>query len=274
MDHTYIEENQIADRYVMGTLPAEEVERFEDHYLSCPECLDRLELAEPIQRGFKRMAGQDAAKLSAARQLGQLAIVAWLARLGRSRQIGVLLAALLLVAVLPAGLVLRGTAERGRELAQARSFLAQERHRSAAGAQSAAEAERLRSELAASRTGEREARTQLAQALKPQGNVSFLNLDVERGAGPSEGEPTHSVRLPAGSGPVVLSLPIDPPFRRSYVAVLRDARGRELSRIADLRNQGGTLTLSLPATLLPPGSYSVTIEPAAGRFTFRVLPPA
>src|SRR5207253_4021188 len=57
MDHIYVEENQIADRYVKGTLPAEEAERFENHYLSCPECLDRLELAESVQRGFKRMAG-------------------------------------------------------------------------------------------------------------------------------------------------------------------------------------------------------------------------
>src|SRR4051812_21972216 len=125
MDHTYVEENQIADRYVMGTLPAEEAERFENHYLSCPECLDRLELTESVQRGFKRMAGQDVAQLSA---VHQLAVVAWLARLGRMRQTAVLLSALLVLAVLPAGFAIRSTTQ----LAQARSTLEQERQRSAA----------------------------------------------------------------------------------------------------------------------------------------------
>src|SRR5262245_64967773 len=95
----------------MGKLSAEEAERFEEHYLSCPECLDRLELAESMQRGFKRAAGEDAARLAAARQL---AVVAWLSRLPRSRQMAVLAMALIIVALLPAGFV-------WRELARARS---------------------------------------------------------------------------------------------------------------------------------------------------------
>src|SRR5215213_7491680 len=148
MDHTDIEEQQIAERYVMGTLPAAEAERFEEHYLSCPECLDRLDLAESIERGFKRAAGQDAARLAAARQF---ALVAWLARLGRSRQMAVLAMALFVLAVLPAGLALREIGQRDRELAQTRSVLERERERSAEGARSTEEAGKLRSELDASR---------------------------------------------------------------------------------------------------------------------------
>ncbi|MEA2604453.1 MAG: hypothetical protein QOF89_5445 [Acidobacteriota bacterium] len=277
MDHDYIEEHQIADRYVMGTLPADEVERFEDHYLSCPECLDHLELAEPVQRGFKRMAGQDAAKLSATRQL---AFLAWLTRLGRSRQIGFLLAALLVIAVLPAGLALRGTAERGRELAQTRSALEQERHRAATGARSAAEVEKLRSELSTERDARTHAVEQLAQARQPQANTPILFFDAERGGGPPEAEPTQQLHLPAKAGWIVLAPVMDPPFSPSYQAILRDARGRELWRVKDLHpNERDTLSLSLPASLLPPGDYSLSIEgltpgkkpAAAGRFTFRVL---
>ena len=156
MDHTYVEENQIADRYVMGTLPAEEAERFENHYLSCPECLDRLELAESVERGFKRMAGQDAAALVTVRQL---AAVAWLARLGRMRQLGVLLSALLVFAVIPSGLWLNGPSQ----LAQAHSKLNEERQRSV-------DAGALQAELGRRRAS-REARTRaegkLAQALLP-----------------------------------------------------------------------------------------------------------
>jgi len=284
MDHAYIEEHQIADRYVAGTLPAAEMEQFEDHYLSCPECLDRLELAESLQRGFKRMAGQEAATLAAARQL---AVVAWLARLGRSRQIAALVMALLVFAILPVGFALRGSAGssgRDQELARIRTDLEKERQRSSAETRSAAEAEKRlqasQSDLAAEREARARTQEQLAQASKPEGNFPIVSLNVERGAGPSDEEPTQRVRWPA-TGRIVLNPAIDPPFQPSYRAVLRDRQGHELCRWKDLLLSGNeTLSLSVPARLVPPGDYSLSVEgitprgkPApAGRFTFRVLP--
>ena len=261
MDHTYVEEHQIADRYVMGTLPAAEAERFENHYLSCPECLDRLELAESVQRGFKRMAGQDAAKLAAAKQL---AVVAWLARLSRGRQAGALLSALLVLAVLPAGLAFRGIAGRERELAQTRSALEQERQRAAA-------AGTLQAELDRERQARTHAEGQLAQALQPRANDPIVLLGVERGE-PEGGGP--ALQRPA-SGWIILAVPVEPPFHKPYRAVFRDSQGREISRVEGLQpNERSHLSLSLPAALLPPGAYSVTIEPTAQRFNFHVLPPA
>jgi hypothetical protein len=291
MDHATIEEQQIVDRYVMGTLPPVEAARFEEHYLSCPECLDRLELAEAELRGFKRAAAQDTARLATVRQL---ALVAWLSRLGRSRQMAVLLTITMVLLLLPAGLTLRQRGELDRlggELSETRSALEQERERSATGSRdNAAESEKLRSELDASLrelAREREARSreaeQLAQARRPQGNVPILFLNAERGAGPAAGEPTHRLRLPHEPGWIVLALEVDPPHSPSYRAVLRDAGGRELWRGDGLRvNELEALSLSLPTSLLAPGDYSLAVEglapgarPApAGRFAFRVLPPA
>jgi len=265
MDHTDIEEQQIVDRYVMGKLPAEEAERFEEHFLSCPECLEQLELAESMQRGFKRAAGQDVAQIAAARQL---ALVAWLSRLSRSRQMAVLAMALLVVAVLPAGLALR-------ELA---------RERSATGLRNSEEVGKLRSELDASRhdlTAERQARAsaveQLAQARQPQRNVPILFLDAERGGA---GESSVRLRLPRTPTWIVLALTIEPPHQPSYSAALLDAHGHELWRGGDLRlNESDSLSLSLPSSLLAPGDYTLAVEGLApgrkpvlaGRFTFRVL---
>ena len=261
MDHTYVEEHQIADRYVMGTLPPEEAERFENHYLSCPECLDRLELTESVQRGFKRMAGQDAAQVAAAHQL---AVVAWLARLSRGRQAGVLLSALLVLAVLPAGLAtLRGTTQ----LTQARSFLEQERRRSA-------DAGALREELAREREIRARDERLLAQAFQPRANDVIVPFGVERGLG-LEGPPAQRVHLPKDGGWIVLEVPVDPPYQEPYRAVLRNGQGKEVRRVEDLRRSGhDTLIFSLPPTLLPPGDYSMTIEPIGQRFNLRVLPPA
>ena len=299
MNHTDIEEHQIIDLYLMGKLPAEEAARFEEHYLSCPECLDRLEEAESMQRGFKRAAGQDAARLAATRQL---ALLAWLTRLGRSRQMAFLLLALFAVAALPGGLAFRKIEDKNRELegtrqalkkAQERAQVAdqalkKERGRSQAAGSQTAEAEKLRKELEASRSElarERETSTglaeQLEQALRPQANIAILALGIERSAGPAD-KPTASYVLPKTPQSIVIYLTIDATGHPAYRVVLRAPQGKELWRGTDFHEMDGLLTLSLPSTMLKPGDYTLTAEGItpggkpvpAGRFTFRVLPPA
>ncbi len=282
MDHTYIESQQIADRYVAGTLAAEEMERFENHYLSCPECLDRLQLAESLHRGFKRMAGQDAAVLATARQL---ALVAWLVRLGRSRQAAVLTMAVLVLVLLPVGL-LRGTFDHGQELAQIRANLEHEHQRSAMESRRAAEAEKgleaSRRDLAAQQAANARAREQLAEAQKPQAGLRF-NLDVVRDAGPQE-SPANLLRLPASARSAVLAVPVYAPVAASYRAILKNASHQEVGRIegAEPSTDPAELTLLFPASLLPAGDYVLQIEaltsggkPTGTRqFSFRVRGPS
>jgi hypothetical protein len=283
MNHADIEEQQIAERYVRGKLTPEETALFEEHYLSCQECLDRLDLAESMDRGFKRAAGQDAAEIAAMQQVRQLAVVAWLARLGRSRQMAALLMTVFVVAILPGLFVMREVRERDRELTAARAALKQERGRSDAGSRAAEEADKLRKDLEASRrdlTREQEARAaadrQLAAARQPQSNVPILFLGTVRGAG----ETTQSLRLPRAPGWIVLTLVVDPSDQPAYRMVLRDSKGQEVWRGDDLQLDDGAFSLSLPSTRLAPGDYALTVEGlprggkpvAAGRFVFRALP--
>lgn len=46
MDHGYIDDNSIAERYLRHALPAPERRNFEQHLVDCQECSDRLLLAE------------------------------------------------------------------------------------------------------------------------------------------------------------------------------------------------------------------------------------
>lgn len=95
LDHDEIEEQQLIDRYLLGQLPAPEAQRFEVHYLSCPTCMERLELTETLLHGLRRATAQDAAVL----QGGFLAAVLrrrWLAP-----------AIALLMMLLPAGILLK-----------------------------------------------------------------------------------------------------------------------------------------------------------------------
>jgi hypothetical protein len=53
MDHKYIQDNQLVERYLRDKLTDEEKVAFEEFYLSSPETLAELELAEKMQDGFR-----------------------------------------------------------------------------------------------------------------------------------------------------------------------------------------------------------------------------
>jgi hypothetical protein len=46
LDHPYIDEHNVAGRFVSGELTRAELELFERHYVDCPECMDRVALAQ------------------------------------------------------------------------------------------------------------------------------------------------------------------------------------------------------------------------------------
>jgi hypothetical protein len=46
LDHPYIDEHNIAGRFVSGDLTGDELILFERHYVDCPECRDRVALAQ------------------------------------------------------------------------------------------------------------------------------------------------------------------------------------------------------------------------------------
>src|SRR3954451_10931683 len=103
MDHTYIENNSLVERYHQGLLPPDEEARFEEHFVGCPQCTEQLELARGFQKGIKAMAAEDAVRLTV-----EVGLFAWLARRGRLAQWGLALAALLVAAGLPALWLLAG----------------------------------------------------------------------------------------------------------------------------------------------------------------------
>lgn len=110
MNHPEIEERRVLDRYLLGQLPAEEVQRFEHHYLSCPRCLDELETTEHLVGGLRDAAAEDVARVA----LGAgLARWAWRSRLGASL--------LGLALLLPAALLYQRLRAAGAELDAARA---------------------------------------------------------------------------------------------------------------------------------------------------------
>ncbi len=119
MDHLTIEEENVVERYLMRQLTPADAELFEEHYLDCDDCLEKLELAKRLHRGLRDVAAEDGTSLT------RMTVLAWLVRRGRGLQT-FLAMAVLAVAVLPWALlaprVSRLTSEHQRlegELAQA-----------------------------------------------------------------------------------------------------------------------------------------------------------
>jgi anti-sigma factor RsiW len=49
MEHSYIEEHNIVDRYLLGKLSVEERVRFEEHLADCMQCLDHVETSDDFR---------------------------------------------------------------------------------------------------------------------------------------------------------------------------------------------------------------------------------
>lgn len=235
MDHPDIDEHNVAERYVAGRLSEEEAALFEEHYLDCQACIDRVEDAERLQRGLRRVAEQETVKAV------QLGIVARLAAWSRSRQAGLVLPLLLLIAVLPAGL-------QYRQLRQVRQDLDQ-------------------------------AKSELAAAFRPQANTEIFLLSPFRGGGPLDPGPVNQISLSAEPEWIVLSLEPSDEHPAYRATLIRDEQ-TEVWQASDLvLDPQGTVVVSFHSTFLSPDEYQLRLEglPAdgepvpAGRFPLRVI---
>lgn len=262
MDHEYIQERHVVDRYVQGRLPAAEADLFEDHYLTCEECLGRLRIAEKFQRGFRQVAAEEA--------IGAGVLAAFV-RSRRGLALGAAFAVLLAVSAL---LAVRSVGL-GRDLddAQARLDAAQAQEaRRVAAAQS--EAESLRARLAAEEAERGRLEEEAAKPRLPQAAGAWLVTLVPVRSGPAAGEPSQRITLPPTPQWIVLSLDLDLDLSGSYRAVLERQGGGVVWTGEGLRPspQGG-LAVGLDSSLLAPGDYRLRVEQGGfpiARIPFRV----
>jgi hypothetical protein len=278
MDHAYIEEHQVVDRYVMGRLTEAETDLFEDHYLTCDECLRNLDLAQKFQSGFQQVAAEEAT--------GLMAILAAFLRSRRS------LALVFALALAVVTLLFVRSARLGNDLEEARTQLAQAEDRGDEEAQKAAAAgreldalrTRLQEEparLEGAVTGDIEAQErQESGAPRPQVAPVWLVTLVPVRSGPAADEPSQRITLAPNLEGLVLELDLDLAGPDLYRVALRQRDGTAVWSATDLHpGPSGTLAFQIDPSLLQPGDYRLLVEslpadgPAfpAGRFSFRVV---
>src|SRR5262249_53296424 len=229
MDHTFIEEHNIADQYLLGKLPEEERNRFEEHFIDWPECLDRLETTDIFLDGLKHKAIEEAVRPQAYFQAG---ILAWAARLSRRRQAMLLLSTILLLVALPAAFFVTEMKRVRGELDQAKLAYGdwqrqyEERQQTARRLEKEIEETRQKSaeqrqQLETELGRERQERGRLADEAKGAGRLhsiaTVFSLINTRSADPTQPPPKSEIVISRSTQLIVLSPEFDPePNIQSY----------------------------------------------------------
>lgn len=295
MEHSYIKDHHIADRYLSGKLSADERMRFEEHFVDCAECHDRLWTADNFRAGLRIVAAEEAMRFRASlrvNQAGVLARVVWLIR----RRQAPLLAVLILLTALPMALLIQEWRSARRDLAQATQASSEWRRKYEEGEQAARD---LAKEM---RTRERESssqREQLAARLELrrkaadspfppsrkaeeyQSEAPVFALSVVRGDSSDLTQPVNRIALAPSPKWMILLLELEPDSDlRSYRGAISTADGRGVWTKNGLKpNSRNELALSFNSNLFKPGDYLLTLEGLTAQdgrapiatYAFRVL---
>jgi len=274
MDHPFIEEHNIPYLYVLGKLPAEEQEHFEEHFVACPECLNRLETTERLIVSLKTTAAEDILRPHAYVQAG---ILAWLVRISSKRQAMLLSITILLLVALPAALFVaemrrvRGELDRARLAYVDRQRQFEEKQQTVRNLEkelqetrqkSAEQRQHLETEL----ERDRQERARLADGANRPGRLhsvatvfSLINI---RSADPTQPSPKNEIVISHSSQLIVLSPEFAPdPNILSYRGAITTDDNRPIWRGDKLQlNLKGTIELGFSARLFRPSDYLFTLE--------------
>lgn len=261
MEHDYIQEHHLVDRYVQGRLSEAEADLFEEHYLTCEECVRRLRIAEKFQRGFRQVAAEEAVGI------GILAALRSRRGLALGGVFAVLLAASMLLAVRSVRL--------GSDLEATRTRLAQNRaEEEMRAAEARSEAESLRARLAAEEQARGRLEKEAGRPRVPSAAGAWIVTLVPVRSGPSGEPPAQLVTLPPTRQWIVLVPDLQLEASGTFRVVLERRGGGAVWTGESLRpNPEGSLAIGLDSSLLAPGDYRLRVEEGRGvpvaRIAFR-----
>lgn len=282
MDHRYIEESNLVDYYVLGKLPPDEQDRFEEHFVDCQECLERIETTKAFQRGLKRAAAEDVALWHMHLQGG---VLLWLRRRNRFQKT-LIFSTLILLVTLPLAIFFARLRQANFDLEQSRANAVDLQRRYE-------EQQRVISELeknlqqAQTKPNERQAlpeadpnKNSLTEQI-PENNqkgIAVFALNIVRSL---DGAPTTRISFPPTIKSVVLSVDLEGATTDfvSYQVTISSDNNRTVWKRDNYRQRDEVIKVQLDSALLKPGNYQLTVEGLAkdnrylpaGTYTFRVI---
>jgi len=267
MDHDYIEQFDIVTRYVTRRLTAEEAEQFEEHFVDCPQCIDRLQTTRDISQGVRLIVAERATMAEGeGEQQAPRFFVRWFSR----RTWAFTACGLLLLSVLILTVAVVQILRLRHEAAQAKSEAADLSHRHNEDQQSSLEAaqerreaeeelkgriERLESDLQQAQTRRDDQAGESGNWPKPVVNLSIVVLSSDRGPAANE------IELPRTPTNFVISLPLEGAARRAAYRVTIFKAQRPIWESHNLKpDRDNALTIGFDSRFFQPGEYSLQVE--------------
>jgi hypothetical protein len=292
MDHHYIEQYDLVDRYLMGKLAAEESAPFEEHFVDCTQCLDRLKTAGDFLQGMRAVTVEQVSSTEGYKSRGRL----WYLTPMLSRKALALAASFLLAAAaVGAVLALRQMRRFQLEAHEATSAAAQWERRYEEEQQSAAQTERKREQTEQELTAQlRELEAKLEDVQKqraplasesgwwtqPGINVPVFALNSARAGDPSSGA-MNEIALSRSPMGFVISLGLAGEVKyRDYRITILDNRNRVVWKRGGFKpDSHNALSIGFNSTFFRPGQYLLTVEgrmrgediTVLGSYPFRVI---
>jgi hypothetical protein len=283
MDHKHIDEFDIVERYLTGKLAAGETTEFEEHFVGCLQCVDRLETTKAFIEGLRLVAIEREPASVSSIPIG----LPWNLRYTTSRKAFAVAACVLLLVVVAGAVLVFTQIRRFRfEADQARSASAQwerrfeeERQLSATMASARQESERELTEQVARLRAELENKREQEPAKSAQVNVPILELSSTRGSERSPGS-TNKISLPRSSTSFFLSLPLEGEGGyKSYRMSILDNQKQVIWQGGGVKaNAYNSLGVIFDTHLFRSGQYLLTVDGVAGdgsisvvgKYSFRV----
>lgn len=282
MDHNYIEELDLVDRYLMGRLAADESAEFEEHFVDCARCVDRLKTTKDLIHGFRLMASRQPAEEPdyLPRELH------WYSLHSVSPKWFALAGGFLLLVVIAGAVVMFNRIRLSRiETDEAKSDSAQWEQRFEEQRQYAASADRKHQEM------ERELTERLNQlqaeietkrepeiarlhdgSLQPQINMPIFALTATRGSEPRS-DSINKLTLPRSPTSFLILLALEGELGyKDYRTTILDDRGRLIWKSGGLKpDPHNSLSVGLNSSFFRGGDYLLIVEGVSEAGTTNVV---
>lgn len=282
MDHNYIDEFDIVERYVARRLAEEETAEFEEHFVDCLECVGRLEATKAFVDGLRRVAGDRAAAGPDRSNeiLGNERST--VSRKAFAAAAGALALIIIAAAVLAFAQVrrYRSEADQTRNAStEWESRYEEERQVSAATEKQRQESESELAEQIAQLRTELERKKEEEPAKTAEVNVAILALSSTRGNDPSSGT-LNEIFLARSSRSFFLSVQLEGEKEfKTYRMTIESSQRQPIWKNGGFRpNAYNSLSATLSSTLFRTGKYLLTLDGVApdgstsivSQYSFRV----
>lgn len=245
MDHPFIEEENIAERYLMKRLMADERAEFELHFLECPQCIESLEEIGELRAGLRLIDERDWTATKTAAGGRRFLVPAWAPAFAF---------ALVLALIAAAGFLLIRHRRLANEMIEARAGLNRMEARVEELEQQTSIASRQES---SPRPGNSDLSKADAAFASPRTNVPVFVLSALRSSSES-----NVIQADQSSDWFLLSVELErAPEYKSYRVTIRSGQGRVRWTGNDLKpDRYDSLTMSFGSRFFSPGQYVLNVE--------------